>query len=163
MSDGNGKTRQMSRAEQREKEKQEESMRKTLNSPVKQSEFQMTMSGVQQNFDTLKKEFLRLEFSIRAFNATLVKKGLCTEEELTQAFYYEQKKFNAYIDVESSDKPVEEKLQLCREYAIPISVTVIEAIKKSDLTEERRQELADEFKFSYDMVSNAVKVEAVQA
>lgn len=152
---GNGKSRQVLRKEQRNNFKQNDQMRKQGNIPMRRH----ALTPLLQQMQALLNRVASLELTTAALYKALANKSIVTDDEFSAIVEREQERSVKFKEVQQSSEPYEDRVQICKEWDIPVKMTVIPEQIKDDhaLGREDKLALAEKFGIPTELVSETVQ------
>lgn len=138
MINNNGKSRQVIRKEQRNLAKQNEQVRKLNNMPVRRHELMQVL----QQMQALWTRVSSLELTTASLYKVLTNNSIVTNDEFNKIVEREQERGVKFKEVQQSQEPYEDRAAICKEWDIPLEMTVIPAQIKDDHTLDMKDKLA---------------------
>lgn len=147
----NGKSRQVIRKENRVALKEQEKARKQGNMPVRRQDLMPLLQHIQ----TLQNRVSSLELTTASLCRALTRKSVFTEDYFNETVKFEQDRRNKFMEVQQSNAPYEDRVKICKEWEIPVKMTVIPAQIKDDHTLDLKDKLAlaEKFDIPIEMVN----------
>lgn len=141
-------SRQQIRQQQREMLKQQKQMKKYMNSPVPRAEITQYLNSVQQRLS-------QMDLILASLQHIILEKGIITAEDFGKAIKFQKDKGEKFREVVSKTGNYEERIEICKEYEIPIEATNIPAQLKEDkeLTLDEKLVLADKHGIALGLVN----------
>lgn len=145
------KSKQVLRAEQRQKFKEQEQQRKRMNEKVTKGEILPFI----QEFSQSKLKLNTFDLVLCAVKALLIKHVNITEQDFNNAILFENEKLKKSNEVETNTElTFNDKFNICKEYGIDVKTTSLISKLKADttLSDEEKVELLEHYGHSKDLL-----------